>query len=502
MINRFHCSKPFVRLLLFCVGIAVAIFVPNSRAEETYPRHPDSIRRDGIAPGDVQRFTLDDSSIFPGTTREVAIYIPAAYQPSEPAAVMIFQDGLKYVRENSGWHLPEVFDNLIDEGAMPVTVAVCVMPGEVDAGDEGRERYNRSFEYDSVSPRYAKFIIEELLPQVRERVQITDDPNRTAIGGSSSGAIAAFGVAWHRPDRVRRVFSTIGTYVGLRGGDAYPTLVRKSEPKPLRVFLQDGRNDLNIYGGDWFTANLDMLSALQWGGYQTEHVWGDGGHNGKHGGAIFPDALRWLWKDANQPIEPPSVANHPEWSKWLLPGEAWRTAEEPRELTDLPGERSFAVVDDGLVRTDADGSSAAVAIPMKTVDAAVQTPDAKFLWVASNEHRHAWSFRITDDGELVAGQPLGHFHIPITTLRPGVSAATITRDGEPMFATAMGIQCMDPLGRVHLLMDPPPTESSIEQLLLSDDRLMAKCGSQWYERTVAVEGVPRGERVIPPKPGL
>ena len=498
--DRSQAVKRLLRRSLFAFAMAMIFIETTVVADEAYPRHPDSIRREGVQPGRIERFTLDGSSRFPGTTREVAIYIPAAYRESDPAAVMIFQDGLKYVRENSGWHLPEVFDNLIDEGAMPTTVAVCVMPGEVDAGNNGRDRYNRSFEYDSVSSRYADFIIEELLPPVRERVRITDDPNLTAIGGSSSGAIAAFGVAWHRPDRVRRVFSTIGTYVGLRGGDAYPTLIRKSEPKPIRVFLQDGRNDLDIYGGDWFTANLDMLSALQWGGYETEHIWGEGGHNGKHGGAIFPDALRWLWKDTTKPVEAPPIANHPEWSKWLVPGEAWRSVEF--EGSGQPSEPRFEVRNGGLVRIDGDRTRTAVSTSIEDIEAIVETPDQKFLWVASNERRHAWSFRITEDGGLIAGQPLGHFHVPITELRPGVTAATITRDGEPLFATTMGIQCMDPLGRVHLIMDPPASQAPIDELRLADDRLRARCGSQWYERRVAVRGLDAGESVVPPKPGL
>ena len=157
-------------------------------------------------------------------------------------------------------------------------------------------RYNRSYEYDGLGDGYARFLLEELLPEVGKRYNLSSDPNCRGLAGSSSGAIAAFTAAWQRPDAFRRVFSAIGTYLGLRGGDGYPTLVRKSEPRPLRVFLQDGSNDNNGYGGNWWFANQAMLSALEFAGYEVGHVFGDGAHTGKHGGSILPDALRFLWK--------------------------------------------------------------------------------------------------------------------------------------------------------------------------------------------------------------
>ena len=159
--------------------------------------------------------------------------------------------------------------------------------------------------------RYARFLLEEILPEVGKSLNLAQDGNGRAIGGASSGAICAFNAAWERPDAFSRVFSTIGTYVGLRGGHAYPTLVRKTEPKPLRVFLQDGSNDLNIYGGDWWMANQAMLSALEFAGYDVKHVWGDGAHDGKHGGAILPDALRWLWRDYPAPVGPAGPSKQP-----------------------------------------------------------------------------------------------------------------------------------------------------------------------------------------------
>jgi hypothetical protein len=148
-----------------------------------------------------------------------------------------------------------------------------------------------------VDESYARFLIEELLPEVQSHYLIDPDPEAHAIAGASSGAIAAFSVAWHRPDAFRRVFSAIGTFVGLRGGNEYPTLIRQMESKPLRVFLQDGYRDQNIYGGNWWIANQDMLSALQFAGYEVTNRWGTGGHDGQHGGSILPEAIKWLWSD-------------------------------------------------------------------------------------------------------------------------------------------------------------------------------------------------------------
>ena len=211
---------------------------------------------------------------------------------------MVFQDGGGYANRNGAWRVPTVFDNLIHAGEMPVTIAVFINPGVTPAGDDAaQDRFNRSLEYDAVSDRYASFLVEEILPEVAKEYSISDDPNKRAIGGASSGAIAALGVAWHRPDQFRRVFSPIGTYVGLRGGDVYPTLIRNTEPKPLQIFLQDGSGDLDNQHGNWPLANQQMAAALKFKDYDAKFVYGEGGHNGIHGGAILPESLRWLWRE-------------------------------------------------------------------------------------------------------------------------------------------------------------------------------------------------------------
>ena len=213
---------------------------------------------------------------------------------------MIVQDGLSRAR---GWKLSEHLDTLIHEGKVPPVIGIYIDHGRVISKDTNDyPRFNRSFEYDGLGDRYARFLIEEILPEVKKSYNLSEDPNDRSIAGASSGAICAFNAAWERPDAFRRVFSTIGTYVGLRGGDEFHTLVRKTEPKPLRIFLEDGYNDLNIYAGDWYIANQQMNSALTWAGYEVEHAWGEGAHSSEHALKIIRDALVWLWKDYPAPV--------------------------------------------------------------------------------------------------------------------------------------------------------------------------------------------------------
>ncbi|MEW6161571.1 MAG: SMP-30/gluconolactonase/LRE family protein, partial [Verrucomicrobiota bacterium] len=234
------------------------------------------------------------------------------------------------------WRVPIVFDNLIHRKEMPVTIGLFLNPGVLPAPrTNALARFNRSLEYDGLGDRYARFLLEEVLPSIAQRYNITANPSGRAIGGASSGAICAFTAAWERPEAFGRVFSTIGTYVGLRGGNDYPTLIRKTEPKPIRIFLQDGSGDLNIYGGNWWIANQDMLSALKFAGYPVTNIWGDGGHNSKHGAAIFPEAMRWLWAGYPDPI-PAGVGSLQPVMEILIPGEGWQLVGEGYRFTEGP----------------------------------------------------------------------------------------------------------------------------------------------------------------------
>jgi sugar lactone lactonase YvrE/enterochelin esterase-like enzyme len=323
---------------------------------------PSTSNADDFPKGEVTKYSFEKSSIFPGTIRDYWVYVPKQYDPAKPACVHVNQDGIQY-------NAPAVFDELIEKKEMPVTIGVFVMHGRVKAlSDQALDRFNRSYEYDGLGDNYARFLLEELLPEVESKktadgraIRLSKDGNDRCIAGASSGAICAFTAAWERPDAFRRVFSAIGTYVGLRGGNVYPTLIRKYEPKPIRIFLQDGSNDSNIYGGDWWMANQEMERSLAFAGYEVNHAWGEGGHDGNHATEIFPDAMRWLWKDWPAPVK--AGAGSPQLREILVPGEEWQLVAEGYKFTegpavnakgevfynDVPASKTFKVGLDGQV---------------------------------------------------------------------------------------------------------------------------------------------------------
>jgi gluconolactonase len=327
--------------LLACFAAAALCMAPSAapsaaQAPQQTPGPepgPDSKVQPGTPTGEVLKAEFAESKIYPGTWREYWVYIPKQLDRSKPAPVMVFQDGLQY-------NAPVVFDNLIHKKAIPPMVGVFVMHGRVRApSSDALDRMNRSLEYDAVSDDYAKFLVDEMLPYVAKShgLSLSADPNDRAIAGNSSGAIAAFVAAWQRPDAFRRVFSAIGTYVGLRGGNTLPLLIRKTEPKPIRIFLQDGRNDQNNYTGSWFIANQDMLAALEFSGYDVNHEWGDGEHNSRHATAIFPDALKWLWRDWPAPLNANAEGkSRQDVYQTLIPGEGWQLVSEGHRNTDGP----------------------------------------------------------------------------------------------------------------------------------------------------------------------
>lgn len=349
---------------LLCLGY-VALALAQTPAE-SYPVDAASVEQAGVPKGEIIKFTFENSKIFPGTRREVSIYIPAQYRPDKPACVYVNQDGVQ-------WKAPVVFDNLIHQKEMPITIGVFITPGQVKASNEetALDRYNRSFEYDGLGDAYARFVLEEILPEVEKRkatdgrtILLSKSGNDRAIGGSSSGAVCAFTAAWERPDAFSRVFSAIGTYVNLRGADRYPSLIRKYEPKPIRIFLQDGSNDLNIYAGDWWKANEMMARALTFAGYELNYIWGEGGHNGQHGTAIFPQAMRWLWKDYPKPGGKGTSKNQflndilVENTEWELVGEGYTFTEGTATnaageffFQDFPNSKTYKVGLDGKLIT-------------------------------------------------------------------------------------------------------------------------------------------------------
>ena len=278
--------------------LSSAALAAHAYAADGYPLGPDSLPQGGVPKGEVTKHEFSESKIFPGTLRDYWVYVPAQYDGGEPACVMVFQDGQWYVNDKGHTRAPTVFDNLIHKGEMPVTIGIFVTPGVIPPAREGAEaRKNRSFEYDSLSDLYARFLLEEILPEVGKSYKLTDDPDGRAIAGISSGGICAWTVAWERPDAFRKVVSYVGSFTNIRGGHNYPAWIRKTEKKPVRVFLQAGEGDLDNLHGSWPLANRQMAAALEFAGYDYKFVMGEGGHNGKHGGAIFPDMMRWIWRD-------------------------------------------------------------------------------------------------------------------------------------------------------------------------------------------------------------
>jgi enterochelin esterase-like enzyme len=292
-----------------------------SRAQD-YALGPDSQVHEGIPQGTVTKNELAAGKFYPGTPHTYWTYVPAQYRAGTPAPFMIFMDGGGAV--GNGQRVPTVLDNLIARQELPPLVGIFVDPGVLPTvTTEAQSRFERVFEYDSLSPRFSSFLIEELIPEVAKKYTLSNDPNDRGLSGVSTGAVAAFMAAWNRPDQFHRVLSFIGTYVSMKGADTLPALIRKTEPKPLRVFLQDGKNDHIVaaepygtfYAGSWPINNQVMYEALQYSGYDVKLVMGEGGHSMNQGSSIMPEALRWLWRDYPSPVvvREPAAISQPGW---------------------------------------------------------------------------------------------------------------------------------------------------------------------------------------------
>jgi sugar lactone lactonase YvrE len=350
------------RTLILLLLASFQIVKAQNNGTEKYQTDPASIEQAGIPKGEILKFVFENAKLFPGTSREISVYIPTQYKGDKPACVYVNQDGIQ-------WNAPTVFDNLIAKNEIPITIGIFITPGKVLSSnkEEALDRFNRSFEYDGLGDYYARFLLEDIFPFVEKQktsdgrpLLLSKNGNDRAIGGSSSGAVCAFTAAWEHPEEFSRVFSCIGTYVGLRGADRYDILVRKYEPKPIRIFMQDGSNDLNIYAGDWWKANETMERALTFAGYDVKHVWGDGAHNGQQGTSIFPEAMRWLWRNYPQPVAS-GQSNNTFLNDILIAKQGWELVGENYGFTegtavnakgevffqDIPNAKTYKVGVDG-----------------------------------------------------------------------------------------------------------------------------------------------------------
>ncbi len=297
-------------------GQAVAATTPDPDA--FYHLGPDSLPQDGVPKGEIRGpFTLP-SKAYPGTQHTYWVYVPAQYDPAVVASLMIYNDGQAFMNADGDMRAQNVMDNLIFRRELPVMIGVFINPGrkpdqpEPDAKEWGDNTTNRRTEYNTLDDKYARVIVDELLPVLSKDYNISKDPERRGIGGSSSGAIAAFTVSWERPNEFRKVLSNVGSFVDLRGGNAYPDIIRKNEKKPIRMFLCDGRNDNRgqrpgeeyNQARDWFYQNVRMMQAFSEKGYDLNYAWGMNKHGQKMGGAILPEMMRWLWRDHEVSSDP------------------------------------------------------------------------------------------------------------------------------------------------------------------------------------------------------
>ena len=334
------------KLFVLAVVVLVANIIFGQQAYNVRtPFDPATVKMDEKNRGEILQFTLNDSKIYPGTEREILVYVPQQYKSNKPACLLVCMDGILY-------DATTVMDNLISSGEMPVTIGVFVNPGVVY--DEDREvlRYNRCKEFDSTDDTLSQFIEEEVLAKVEgmktesgKTIMLSKDANDRAITGASSGGIAAFSIAWHRPDLYSRVYTTVGTFVAMRGGHNYPAIIRKTEPKPLRIYMQDGWYDVwNPIFGEWFEYNLLMESAFNFAGYEVFHKWDRGNHSIKYGTLAFPDAMRWLWKGYPAKVQK-GVSNNGMLQEILLEESEWQEVKLPVEVDG----NVYASVDQSVV---------------------------------------------------------------------------------------------------------------------------------------------------------
>jgi sugar lactone lactonase YvrE len=445
------CRRLGWRALLLCASLV------NARAQERPldPRAlvekiqgelsaavppPESKPDPSVPHGVFLQGTISDSRIYPGTENAFQVYVPAQYDPAHPACFLLRLDGLSAYEGT-------VLDNLIAKHEVPVMIGVGISPGTVWKDPPGARkraayRFNRSFEFDSVNDRFPDFVLKELLPAVQRMktpdgkpIRLSPDGNDHAVTGGSTGAIGSFTLAWRRPDQFTRVYSVIGTYVSMRGGHEYPALIRKTDPLPIRIFLEDGSTDAwNPLFGSWYDANLNMESALTFSGYDVAHAWGTHGHNGNAGKAILPDVLRWLWRDYPAPVKR-GVSQNSTLQEVTLPGESWERVGQSFDgaaglAADAHGDVYLSdAVPGRIYRIGVDGKPAVFGIQPGGFAATAAGPDGTLYGVVQGGRRivavdpqgrsrtvaegiGARGIVVTHDGTIYVSEPGAHTDMP------------------------------------------------------------------------------------------
>ena len=536
--------------LLLCA----AVFGVSVLAQQAYnvraPFDPATVKMAEDKRGEVLKFTINDSKYYPGTEREILVYVPQSYQSNETACLLVCMDGILY-------DATTVMDNLIASGEMPVTVGVFVNPGVVYDEDREVVRYNRCKEFDSTDDTFARFLEEEVLTRVEgmqtekgKVIHLSADANDRAITGASSGGIAAFTAAWNRPDLFSRVYTTVGTFVAMRGGHEYPAIVRKTEPKPLRIYMQDGWYDVwNPIFGEWFEYNMLMESAFNFAGYEVFHQWNRGNHSIKYGTLAFPDAMRWLWKGYPAAVQK-GWSNNGMLQDILLANEDWQEVELSVDVESalFAGEDSsvvfaaqaniYKVTSDGAMQQMgslkpgerlmgealtargnalykrcvkvADGLSGLQAVQALGNDryialcdgkaksknnvwvvsagsrALAVAPDERFCVTGEKQTHHLISTVISQQGEMKYSEPFYYMHDLSNGVKQMAGNMAFDTKGNLYVATEMGVQVADHNGRVRAILTLPA--GGVQSLAFSGKYLYVLCGEKMFVRKMKAEG--------------
>ena len=405
--------------------------------------------------------TLERSAIYPGTVHTFQVYVPDQYDGKRPAALYVGLDGVLC-------HAPEVMDSLIAAGRMPVTIGVFLQPGIIKTEDGTVLRYNRCYEFDSTTDNFAKFLEQEVLPAVEKMttakgkpIRLSAKPQDRMIFGLSSGGIAAFNAAWHRPDLFGKVFTGVGTFVAMRGGNDLQALVRKTEPLPLRIFIQDGSNDAwNPLFGHWYEGNQLLASALQFAGYDVECDWSDGGHNVKRSTEIFPQVMEWMWRD--WPAVPALGQTSNDFLKEIL----------------IEGDQGWIKVADGM--------------PGDPVKRIIYPDLTNVAMIPETPGNTVWQY-LLQDGKVTCGEPFYWLHNDDS--QP-LDIQTITFDGKGNLwaVTGLGIQICDQNGRVRAILRLPQGCSNVNEITVSNGFITLTSDDATWQRRLNVVSPTLGNR--------
>lgn len=437
--------------------------------------------------GEIIKFKMSDSKIYPGTTRGVTVYVPEQYDGTEPACLWVSVSG--------GSFMFDIFDKLIADGDVPVMIGVFVAPGQIHDAQGNVVRYNRSNELDRMDGRYAEFLETEVLPEVCSHktkdgrpIKISLRATDRAIYGNSSGGICAFNAAWQRPDLFSRVYASCGTFVSFRGGDQYSALVRKCEPRPIRVFLQDNDKDTwNPLFGSWFEYNELMLSALQFAGYEVNYSWDEGGHSSKNARKIMADVVRWLFKGWPE-LPKKGQSQSKTVASIFAQGQEWRCIADnivsgallhpySEEKVVLQSGRSKEFISPDGTRTKAKGKI------LLTDPYTALYPGGTHTAKRVEGSNWVWDYINTPDGKLSHGQQFYFLY---------ADAGQILYDGSGYLyvASAIGIQVCDQNGRVRTIISLPG--GAVDTIAFAGNYLFAVSGGKLYVRKLLRSGTHNG----------